>query len=146
MSARLTLETDSSGKTALRLTSYLLLAAGISMVLPYPLFYGLKIILQGRHIHYAPGHAFMAFLVLGGLLVCAPLLTIPYGSLWVLKKTGSHEEKFRNFGLSCFRYLPVLTVAWISMLYSGKTSNFMIPGFFGGLLIVYSAILLKLDR
>lgn len=135
-------EIDMRRTKILKVTSYLLLAAGILMAIPYPIFYAIKIVLEasGRNM-FAPGHAFMIFLVLGQLLLCAPLFSIALSALGV----ESPEEKFHVLIDGYVRYLPALILGACALICTGKTENAYIPGMFGIALIIYAAILLKRD-
>ena len=127
-------------------TSYLLLFAGILMALPYPLFYLIKVVLQafGKEM-FAPGHAFMAFLVAGQLVLCSPLFFITYSAIWFWRQTDSPNERFYAVGGGYVRYLPALILGCLALLYTGRTGNSYIPGIYGALLIAYAWILLKID-
>ena len=139
-------ENASPAVKALKITSYLLLISGILMVLPYPLFYSLKIILRASGVRsFSPGFAFMMFLVAGQLVLCIPLLSISISALWVYRQTGSHDRKFHVLSRGFFRYSPALALGFFELIYTTTTEKFYIPGVFGALLIVYAWFLLKLD-
>lgn len=139
-------ENESRVVAVLRVTSYLLLLAGILTVLPYPLFYVIKRIVQASGSGtFAPGHAAMMFIFAGELVLCIPMLSIPGTALWLRRKNDSHDDKFHVLSRGFFRYLPALSLGLIELFYTAKTGNAYIPGVFGTLLIIYSSILLKID-
>jgi|CXWL01.1.fsa_nt_gi hypothetical protein len=139
-------EIEASRVRMLRITAYLLGLAGILMLIPYPLFYSLKAILLASGARsFSPGKAFMGFLIAGQLVLCVPLLSIPFSAFWVWRETGSQGEHWYILSRGFFRYLPALILCAIEVIYTTSSRNFDIPGVFGALLISYSWILLKID-
>lgn len=136
-------ENEMRRMTVFKGTAYLLLFAGILMSLPYPLFYLIMAALQafGKEM-FAPGHAFMAFLAAGQLVLCVPLFLIAYSAIW---NTDSPEERFHICALGYRRYLPALILSGVAWLYTGRIGNAYILGIYGAFLIVYACILLKID-
>lgn len=129
-----------------KVTSYLILFAGIMMSLPYPLFYLIKLVLRAIGTEmFAPGHAFMAFLVAGQLVLCSPLLFIAFFAIWVWRETDNPSERFHAVIGGYFRYLPALILSGLAWLYTGRTGNAYILGIYGVFLIVYACIMLKID-
>jgi hypothetical protein len=130
----------------LKITSYLLLAAGILMLLPYPLFYLLRPLFRAAHGTRTIAWPIMvAVAVSGPIVLCIPLLSISVSAMWVLRQTGSHDEKFYVFNRGWLRYLPTPILGFSLMVYSGRHPSYYYLGAFGALLIVYSCILLKID-
>lgn len=122
---------------ASKITSCLLLLSGILMVMPFPIFYLIKVA--------APGKAAMMFIMAGGAVLCIPMLSIPISALWVWRKNGNHDDKFHVLSRGCSRYLPALSLGLIELLFSAKTGNAYLSLGFGALLIIYAGVLLKID-
>lgn len=130
----------------LKIIAYLLFLAGMLMVIPYPLFYSLKKILLISGVRsFSPGKAFMLFLLAGQLVLCIPILSIPFSGLWLWRQTGNRDEHLYVISRGFFRYSPALALGFIELIYTTTTEKFYIPGVFGALLIVYAWILLKID-
>lgn len=139
-------ENEIQNVKVLKITSYLLLLSGVLMVLPFPLFFIVKLFVgAGGWGSFDPALVAMMFIAAGGLVLCVPVLSIPISALWVWRKSGSHDDKFFVLSRGFFRYLPILSLGIVELIYSAKTGNAYLSLGFGAFLILYAGVLLKVD-
>ena len=131
---------------ALRTLTYTFLAAGVIIIVPYPLVGLLNVIfrlLPASAFH--PETLLASILAVGHLLLLFPVFTISLAALWVYKKTESHSAKFSVFKRGFLRFIPVATIALILAFITIRNGWIFVPLAFGFLLVAYGSWLLKLD-
>lgn len=132
---------------ALRGLTYILMVAGVVIVLPFPLVALLNVIFRiAPSSVFAPGALLAGILAVGHLVLLLPILTISISALWVYKVTEDHAVKFSVFKRGFMRFLPVAVVALAQMVITVKNNLTFLPLGFGILLLIYAGWLLKLDR
>jgi hypothetical protein len=133
-----TADSSDAAMKGIRLLSYILMASGIFLLLPYPLGVICRFLGVSK-----PGSFLVAFVILGDILMLAPLLTISLTAIWVYKKTGDHGLKFDVMKLSALRYAPALATVVAIHLY-GRISVYS-PALCGAALVTYAGYLMYSD-
>lgn len=132
---------------AIRGLSYVLLAAGVFLVMPNLILGVLKFISTAPADRiYVPGTILASILMLGHLILLIPLLSIPLSALWVSHTTGDPDYRSRIFVQGAIRYAPVLALEIAHVCYALTHDSIFIPGVAGLLVMTYAVSLLIYDH